>query len=97
MDSYKVASFENSFYKICKVLSILFPQVIVHELEVFVFEDFELDILINVAYRFEVDSLTPLLLTFVDLLAYVHYIVEHRTSVSSVKDRREFVMGRSSL
>ena len=75
----------------------MFLQVVVYKLKVFVFKDFKLNVLINVAYKFEVNFLTLLFLTFVDLLAYVCYIIKRKTSVSSVKDRREFVMGRSSL
>jgi hypothetical protein len=33
----------------------------------------------------------------VDLLTYVCYIKERRTSVSGIKDRREFVMGEGRL
>ena len=36
-----------------------------------VFKDFEIDIVINVVCRHKVDFLTPLLLTFADLLAYI--------------------------
>jgi hypothetical protein len=31
------------------------------------------------------------------LLTYVYYIREHRTSISGVKDRREFVIGEGRL
>ena len=38
-----------------------------------VFKDFEINIVINIIYKYKVDSLTPLLLTFADLLAYICY------------------------
>jgi hypothetical protein len=53
----------------------LLPQVVVHEFEILIFEGFELDIANNVGYRRKIGSLTPLLLTFVDLLAKVRHIV----------------------
>jgi hypothetical protein len=40
-----------------------------------VFKDFEINIVINAVYRRKVDSLTLLLLTFVNLLAYICHIV----------------------
>jgi hypothetical protein len=40
-----------------------------------VFKDFELDIVVDVVYRRKVDSLTLLLLTFANLLAYICYII----------------------
>ena len=75
-DSYETAGSENNFRKIRKVFFILLPQVVIFELKVSILESFKLDIVINVAYRFEVDSLTPLLLTFVNLLTYIYYIRE---------------------
>jgi hypothetical protein len=40
-----------------------------------VFKDFEIDIVVDFVRRHEVDSLSPLLLTFADLLADVCYTV----------------------
>jgi hypothetical protein len=40
-----------------------------------VFKDFKINIVIDVIYRREVDSLALLLLTFADLLAYIYYII----------------------
>lgn len=40
-----------------------------------VFNDFKLDIVIDVVCRRKVDSLTPLLLTFTNLLSYIYYVV----------------------
>ena len=53
-----------------------------------VFKDFEIDVVVNAVYRCKVNSLTPLSLTFVDLLAYIcHtvYIIGGRGLVGSVK------------
>jgi len=41
---------------------------------VFIFKDLKLNIVINVIHRRKVDSLTPFLLTVVDLLIYVRHI-----------------------
>jgi hypothetical protein len=40
-----------------------------------VFKDFKINIVINAVYRYKVDSLTPLLLTFTNLLSYICHIV----------------------
>jgi hypothetical protein len=76
MDSYKTTSSKNSFYKIRKVFSILLPQVIIFELKVSILKSFELNIVVNIAYRFKVNSLALLLLTLVDLLTYIRHIIE---------------------
>jgi hypothetical protein len=76
MDSYKTAGSKNSFYKIRKVFSILLPQVIIFELKVSILKSFELNIVVNIAYRFKVNSLALLLLTLVDLLTYIRHIIE---------------------
>ena len=75
MDSYKVASLKNSFYKVCKVFLILLLYIIIYKLIISVFKDFKFNIVVNVIYRRKVDSLTPLLLTFINLLTYIYYII----------------------
>jgi hypothetical protein len=75
MDGYYSTVPENRFHKVRKIFLILLPQVVVYEFEILIFEGFELDIANNVGYRRKVGSLIPLLLTFVDLLAKVRYIV----------------------
>jgi hypothetical protein len=80
-----------------KIASVMIPQVVIFELKVSILESFELNIVIDVAYRFEVNSLAPLLLTLVDLLTYICHIREHKTSISGVEDRREFVTGEGRL
>jgi hypothetical protein len=75
----------------------LLPQVVIFELKVSILESFKLNIISDVAYRFKVNSLALLLLTLVDLLIYVYYIKEHRTSISSVEDRREFITSEGRL
>jgi hypothetical protein len=40
-----------------------------------IFKDFEIDVVVNAVRRRKVDSLTPLLLTFTDLLSYICHIV----------------------
>ena len=75
MDRYNTVSLKSSLYKICKVFLVLFPQVVVYKLIVFVFKDFEFNIVINISCRRKVNSLTPLLLAFVNLLTDVCYII----------------------
>jgi hypothetical protein len=41
--------------------------------------------------------LALLLLTLVDLLTYIYYIKERRTSISSVEDQREFIINEERL
>ena len=41
----------------------------------FIFKDLELDVVVDVIYRRKVDSLTLFLLTVVDLLIYIYYII----------------------
>ena len=71
MDGYKAASLKSSFYKVCKVFFILLLYIIIYRLEVSVFKEFELNIVVDIVYRHKVDSLAPLLLTFTNLLANV--------------------------
>ena len=40
-----------------------------------VFKDFKTDVVVNVVYRYNISSLFPLLLTFIDLLASVRHAV----------------------
>jgi len=75
MDGHKAASLEGSFRKVYKIFLILLPHVIVCRLKVSVFKDFKLNIVVNVVCRCNVDSLSPLLLTFIDLLANVCHTV----------------------
>ena len=75
MDSSRVTGLKNSFYKVYKVFLVLFPQVIIHELKVFILKGFEFDIVINIIYRYNIDSLSLLLLTFINLLANVCHTV----------------------
>jgi hypothetical protein len=41
---------------------------------VFIFKDLELNVVINVIYKYKVDSLMLFLLTIIDLLIYVRHI-----------------------
>jgi hypothetical protein len=75
MDSYKVTSLKNSFYKVRKVFLILLLYIIIRKLIISVFKDFKLNVIVNVIYRRKVDSLTLLLLTFINLLTYIYYII----------------------
>ena len=47
----------------------------IYKLKVFIFKDFEFNVVVNVSYRRKVNSLALLLLAFVDLLADVCYTV----------------------
>ena len=75
MDGYNAASLKSSFHKVCKVFLVLLPQVIIYKLEVFIFKDFEFNVVVDINYKCKVNSLTPLLLAFVNLLAYVCHAV----------------------
>ena len=75
MNRYNAASLKSSFYKVCKVFLVLLPQVVVYKLKVFIFKDFKFDVVVDISYRCKVNSLTPLLLAFIDLLAYVCHAV----------------------
>ena len=75
MDGNRVTGLKNSFYKVHKVFFILLPQVIVCKLRMSIFKDFEFNIVVDISYRHKVDSLTPLLLSFVELLAYICHTV----------------------
>ena len=54
-----------------------------------VFKDFKLDIVVNAVRRRKVDSLTPLLLTFANLLTNIYYTIWYvagsRGLIGSVK------------
>ena len=53
----------------------MFPYIVIFKIVMSVFKDFELNIVINIIYRYEVNSLAPLPLTFTDLLMDVYYTV----------------------
>ena len=71
MDNYKFVGLKDGFYEVCKVFFILFLYVIIYKIVMFVFKDFEFNIIINIIYRRKVNSLALLLLAFADLLAYI--------------------------
>ena len=75
MDGYNIVSLKNSFCNAYKVFLILLPQVIIYKLEVFIFKDFKFNIVINISYRYKVNSLALLLLTFINLFADVYYTI----------------------
>ena len=50
-----------------------------------IFKDFKLNIVINIVYRRKVDSLTPLLLAFINLLTYICYAVLYSAYVAGRK------------
>jgi hypothetical protein len=64
----------------------LLLQVVIFKLKVFILKSFKLNIVVNIAYIFKVNSLALLLLTLVNLLTYVRYIREYKTLVSGVED-----------
>ena len=70
-----VASLKSSFRKVCKVFLVLLPYIVIYKIVVSVFNDFKLDVVIDVVYRRKVDSLAPFLLAFADLLADVCHTV----------------------
>ena len=81
MDRYNTISLKSSLRKIYKVFLILFLQVVVYKLIVFVFKDFKFNIVVDFGYRRKVNSLTPLLLTFINLLTNICYIIQRSVSI----------------
>ena len=75
MDSNRVTGLKNSFRKVRKVFLVLLLQVVIYKLKVSVFKDFKTNIVVNVIYRHSVYSLSPLLLTFTNLLTNICYTV----------------------
>jgi hypothetical protein len=78
---------ERTSICVCQVLSepltrsvtvavtILFLYVVIYKIIISVFKDFKLNIVVNISYRRKINSLTPLLLSFVDLLTYICHII----------------------
>ena len=75
MDNCKFISLKSGFYKVRKVFLILFLYIIICKIIVSVFKDFKFNIVINIIYECEVNSLALLLLAFVNLLTYVRHTV----------------------
>ena len=75
MDGDRVVGLKNGLCKVRKVFLVLFPQIVIYKLEMSVFKDFKVDIVVNVVHRRKVDFLSPLLLTFTNLLTNVHYTI----------------------
>ena len=76
VDNNRVIGFKDSFYKVYKVFLILLPQIIVHKLKISVFKDLETDIVVNIIYKYNINSLSPLLLTFANLLTGICHTVQ---------------------
>ena len=72
MDGYKAASLKGSFRKVCLILLLY---IIIYRLKVSIFNKFELNIVVNVVRRRKVDSLTPLLLAFANLLTNICHTI----------------------
>ena len=75
MDSNRVIGLENSFYKVYKVFLVLLLQVIIYKLKMSIFKNFKTNIIVNVVCRYNINSLSSLLLTFANLLTDVCYTV----------------------
>ena len=91
IDSSRVIYFKDSLYKVREVLLVLLLQIDIYKLKVSVLKGFEFDIVVNINYRYKVDSLSPLFLTFINLLAdichtvyIIQYIAGWRRSYSSL-------------
>ena len=63
----------------------------------FIFKDLKLNIVTNIIYRYKVDSLTLFLLTIINLLIYIRYIIWYSTFVKGIKSRRGFVIDKRSI
>ena len=75
MDGHKAASLKGSFRKVHKVCLILLPYIIIYRLKVSVFKEFKLNIVVNVFYKRNVGFLSPLLLTFTNLLTNIYHTI----------------------
>ena len=75
MDGHKAASLKSSFCKVHKVFLILLLYIIIYRLEVSIFKEFKLNIVVDVVCRRKIDSLALLLLTFTNLLTNVCHTV----------------------
>ena len=68
MDGSRVVCLKDSFHKVREVFLVLLLLVDVYKLKVSILKDFKFNIVVNISYRYKVDSLPLLLLTFIDLL-----------------------------
>ena len=75
MDNNRVTSLKNSSHKARKVFLILFPQVIIYKFKVFILKNFKFNIVVDVIYKYNINFLSPFLLTFINLLANVCHTV----------------------
>ena len=75
MDGYNAASLKNSFCKVRKVFFILFPHVVIYKIVMFVFKDFKFNIVVNISYRYNINSLALLLLTFINLFTNICHTI----------------------
>ena len=90
-DGSRVACFKDSLYKVRKVLLVLLLQVNIYKLKVSVLKGFEFNVVVNIRYRYKVDSLPLLVLTFIDLLFNIYhacigqYVASRRVLQLSIK------------
>ena len=59
----------------------------------FIFKDFKLDIIVNILFKYKINSLILILSTFFNLILYVYYII----NVKSVISRKEFITNKRSF
>ena len=75
MEGYKFAGLKDGFRKVHKVFLILFPYVVIYEVVMSIFKDFEFNIVVDVVCGRKIDSLASLLLTFINLLSNICHTV----------------------
>ena len=75
MDGSRVAYFKDSLYKVHEVLLVLLPYVDVYKLKVSVLKGFKFNVVINIRYKYKVNSLPLLVLAFINLLTNVCHTV----------------------
>ena len=69
MKSCKFVGLKDGFYKVCKIFLVLFPYIVIYEVVMSIFKDFEFNIVVDVICGRKINSLALLFLTFFDLLA----------------------------
>ena len=70
MESCKFIGLEDGFCKVHKIFLVLFPHVVIYEVVMSIFKDFEFNIVVDVIYRRKINSLALVLLAFANLLIF---------------------------
>jgi len=63
----------------------------------FIFKDLKLDIIVNILFKYKINSLTLVLSAFSDLILYIYYIIRRKSFIKSVISREEFITNKRSF